>query len=937
MKIFPAKSLTFLVALLVSIILQANLALAADSKESSEYYEKALDAFNQQDFESSYIFLKNSLQSDEDNLPAKILMGRVLMVSGYLEEAETEFLEALTVGADPNLVADPLGKTWLFLGKNEEIINKKFRGLEKENAVDWQIIKATANLNLKNIDAARKQYLEALNVQPSNTRVLNALAALELQELAFSAAQRFLTRSFAQDSENANTWRIQGELYLKQGKHQLATEALEKGFEINEFDPVVTRSLVSAHLQQKNSQRAREILNKILKQTPDDPIASLINAWLLAADDNSEKAKSELDRLSANLASVSEDELAKRPDLIYVAALSSFAQNNFEQARTFFTQYLTVVPNNLEAINLLAQTLVKLGQTKAALEVMQRHERHFIEKLDSALLLGTLYLSNNKAFKTLELIYRLKQQFRNNKRVELLEIKTLIARDKFEDAMSNLNKSEHISSDISFILTKSMLLLEMGEFEQANDIADRLLEIAPESNDFINYKVAVLIKMKKWSEAQPLVEKLLSVDPQHFSARFNQATILIADNQFQSAFDIASVLHTEQPDNLSALLLLSRTQAELGLTDEAIENLLKAVDKDIDNRMAHELLTSLYINKGDLDKALRHVNALINDDPTAPKYQLQRAELYYLRKQNDRALREVGKIQELVADMPALLINLAKLQLQMKEFNMAKQSVTRASELLPQNRFVSIEYIKTHIAARDFSTAETKLSELQKTNKDDPELTLFSGNIFVAKGQLEEAFKAYFNALTLAPNYRLALAKMYQLTLQGIGHETFSREIAKLVEAQPENYFQRNLLADHYLNQGQFDKALPHYEILEEIQTLPNKAFIYNNLANIYLNKDSEKALAYIDKAMQINSNEPAVLDTYGWIKTLNGEHNQALDILRRAYAMDSNNPSIMYHLGFTLNKLGRLEEAKQELAQSLASDKMFFEREEAQALYDSI
>ena len=88
---------------------------------TSEDYEKALRAYNVSEYDEAYIHLKNSLQKDPENLAAKILMGRILLINGYLVAAEQEFTEALSMGADINLLAEPLGNTWLFLNKYKDI------------------------------------------------------------------------------------------------------------------------------------------------------------------------------------------------------------------------------------------------------------------------------------------------------------------------------------------------------------------------------------------------------------------------------------------------------------------------------------------------------------------------------------------------------------------------------------------------------------------------------------------------------------------------------------------------------------------------------------------------------------------------------------------------------------------------------------------------
>lgn len=49
---------------------------------TSEDYEKALKAYNVTEYDEAYIHLKNSLQKDPQNLAAKILMGRILLING---------------------------------------------------------------------------------------------------------------------------------------------------------------------------------------------------------------------------------------------------------------------------------------------------------------------------------------------------------------------------------------------------------------------------------------------------------------------------------------------------------------------------------------------------------------------------------------------------------------------------------------------------------------------------------------------------------------------------------------------------------------------------------------------------------------------------------------------------------------------------------------
>ena len=131
---------------------------------TSEDYEKALSSFNKNEYDEAYIHLKNSLQKDPENLAAKLLMGEILLINGYLTAAEMEFVEALEMGADINLLAEPLGNTWLFLNKYKEIV--EFTNLERlsgDAEREWLLIRATACLRLEDEACALRDYNTIVN------------------------------------------------------------------------------------------------------------------------------------------------------------------------------------------------------------------------------------------------------------------------------------------------------------------------------------------------------------------------------------------------------------------------------------------------------------------------------------------------------------------------------------------------------------------------------------------------------------------------------------------------------------------------------------------------------------------------------------------------------------------------------------------------------
>ena len=72
-------------------------------------YEAALKSYNLQDVDAAYIHVRNALQENSDNLPAKILMAEILIKLKSYNLAEVELISAIEQGADINLLIEPLG------------------------------------------------------------------------------------------------------------------------------------------------------------------------------------------------------------------------------------------------------------------------------------------------------------------------------------------------------------------------------------------------------------------------------------------------------------------------------------------------------------------------------------------------------------------------------------------------------------------------------------------------------------------------------------------------------------------------------------------------------------------------------------------------------------------------------------------------------------
>ena len=78
---------------------------------------------------------------------------------------------------------------------------------------------------------------------------------------------------------------------------------------------------------------------------------------------------------------------------------------------------------------------------------------------------------------------------------------------------------------------------------------------------------------------------------------------------------------------------------------------------------------------------------------------------------------------------------------------------------------------------------------------------------------------------------------------------------------------------------------------------------------------------------------DPAVLDTLGWIYFKMGDNPTALTTLAKAAGKEPENGLINYHMGMASLKSGKTVEAKEYLKKAVESKQTFDEKEEAKKM----
>src|SRR3990167_828288 len=231
------------------------------------------------------------------------------------------------------------------------------------------------------------------------------------------------------------------------------------------------------------------------------------------------------------------------------------------------------------------------------------------------------------------------------------------------------------------------------------------------------------------------------------------------------------------------------------------------------------------------------------------------------------------------------------------------------------------------------------------------EAYLYLARIAETRKQYSEA-EAYYRKIGSGPNYTLAqiqLALLFSETgrtndaLQVLDAAIANdkREELKYLLAKSEVLarVERNQDAIEVLNQGlkqhpddtallysraMLQEKLEQFELMEAdlrkvLQLQPNNSAALNALGYTFANRNQRLSEAWelIERAYFLNPNDPAIIDSMGWIKYRMGENSVALDFLRKAYEAFKDQ-EIAAHLGEVLWVTGNQQEAISVWKQSL-------------------
>ena len=469
-----------------------------------------------------------------------------------------------------------------------------------------------------------------------------------------------------------------------------------------------------------------------------------------------------------------------------------------------------------------------------------------------------------------------------------------------------------------------------GDTAETRRISTEMTTQAPDYLPGWTLLAELAFKEGKYDEALSLLENVFSREPQYIDGHRLESEVLLAKGDTKKATEVLERLDQTYPDTPLIKYELARAYLKKNNMNQAKVVLDQAISINPNYAEAILLLADINLRSGHGEAVIEPMTRLLKRSPELRPAALLLAAAYGSLDRFDDAAVVTGEEAKLAPRDPQAQMALGLTLRQAKRNDEARQAFEKAAELAPDNLWPVDQLVELDLLEKHFDTAQQRIDRHFQKTPDSPAAHFFKGKILVAEEKWGPAETELQKTLQLDPNFGGAYDLLVQTYLVTNKLPQALSQLQTQLSKNPNDASALMTLALLHERTNEFAKARDAYEHLLSLK--PDLVSALNNLACLYADRlnDLGKAYDLARKARDLQGNDPAIADTFGWILSKRGEYQQALAILQGSAAKLPDSPEVQFHLGMTAYMMGQPDLARVALQKAASATNDFPGKEES-------
>lgn len=927
---FPTPVLRALA--LAALVAGSPLADAAVDTRASRYYEDALARYEKKDLAGAIIQLKNALQIDKNLLPVQVLLGRALLDSGDVVQAEVAFSEALRLGVNRAEVVVPLAQALVGQGKPDAVLNDHrfaLDGLPRTTQYRLLLLRAGAAAEMADMRTALKAVDDARAIDASDPGSWIAEVPIRIRSRQLREALAAADRAVALAPRLAEAHYARGEALHVVPDLRGALASYDKAIELDPGHVAARVARAGIHVDQNRLDAALRDIAEVDKAGAGDPRAQFLKAVVAERQGRTADARAALNEVTALVDRVPSQFLRYRPQTQMLGGLAHYGLGQREKARPYLEGVLRSHPGSPVA-KVLASLYIADRNPDGAIDVLGKYARANPGDTQALVLLASAHMAQGRHGRATQILQdALKQTDQPQLRTALGL--SLVGGARFGDAIKEFEAAfakDPKSLPAGYALAS--MYVHAGQGRPAVRVAEAVNKAHPGNAGVLALLGSARRLAGDSAGARTALQAAVEADASLVAAHLGLARLEIDTGALPRArehLDRALKLDTNHTQTLMTLAELAERTGQL---TDAQRWLTRADEVAGPASAAPALaLVDFHLRHRQLDAARDAVGRAIGKAPEAAPTLLAAARVALARGETTAARSHLQRAATSAGYNVALLTQIAALQLQAGAPQAAAHSLDKALDERPDDIPGLVLRTAADIQLGNLAAAEQRARRVLASQPRSGLGHALLGDIAAARGQRDAALAAYRQSHEL----ERSSASLMRVFAAMAPRDTAGalRLAEQWLASHPGDAVVWRAMADTQLNAGQLAAARRSYETLLKVR--PDDADAVNNLANILVQQNDPGALAMAERALALAPAAPHIVGTVGWAAFKAGQTDRAVQLLRDARLRDPANGDTRYFLGSVLASLGRDAEAREELNAALAAGTDGQHRAQAQQL----
>lgn len=477
--------------------------------------------------------------------------------------------------------------------------------------------------------------------------------------------------------------------------------ALYQQMAFETLTPIILERALTVSIDAQDNNTALKIAQHWVKHEPQDTPAQFYLAHLALKTHDYPLAAQVLDKILSADADVALDQV--------LAGI--YPENETDRQELLNALIHLDIHNNPSLLVLIAGLQAQNGQLDDALKRINRALKKRPDVTAFMTLKANILIAQNKHAELQQWLDKQSRLQKNNKTLQLFEVRYLLKQDKQQKALKKLDAmTQHWPDDIEILLLASLVSIDEAQYEKADQYLHRLLQQESHVDQAYYYLGINAQRQENLALAANYYKKVQGNLYQ--SAQKKLAVMLVGQQLLDQAINNLTQERISHPDQASFLYQLqvqllkdsNQKPAARRLLDDALKN----IPDDPELIYARVLLLQPD-EQALLDQELER---LLTIEPNSPTY--LNAYAYTLATQN-RRLADARQLAEranaLAPDQAAILDTLGLVAFLQKDYPTAAQVLQKALSL-GDNLNIALRLARTYQAQGDTKAFETLREQL---------------------------------------------------------------------------------------------------------------------------------------------------------------------------------------------------------------------------------